>query len=677
MKKHISGAVLLCVVVVISFWLRILSVEGLPTGQFTETDAYFYYWQASLISEHGHLPARDMSRWLPAGRDLGQTLNLYGYVLAYTHKAAMWVFPNLTLYHITLYMPPLCFCIALAALCLFLYHTYGLMFSITAGLILATLPGSIERSTIGFGDRDAFCLMTGTLSVVTYLVSLQAETSRRRFLWTLVSGFTIFIGGISWEGFGVFLSVIIVVELWRFLSAEEEKGLRFYLLWVLCFVPTLYLASPAYRNGYGFAEHLFSFVLMPSVVLLGLRTVRYVILSSVEKLRIHARALALGLTLASAGLALVYIFIQRHTFTNTTVPLSQSALMQAMTELQNPTYMYWVYRYGWIFILGSIGFIVLTLSYWKHRSCFLLAIALTGFSLFTFFREQADSFFGEFICNVLFGLTLAGCTAGFLWLAYQQQTREKKDISLIACVAWFILWVALARDAKRYDFFIGVSLAFGTAALIETITVTLSEKLRRWYVPDAFRRGFTPLQFKTGCAVSLLILLMGLPVTYTHTYRAYIIAKYMRAVTPSAKVTDAMEWMKSHLSSTTVVAAPWKYGSQLNVIAGVKTITDQDTYIPHWIDLYYRHVIYAENEHEALVFLKSHNATHLMLVGEHPAKEFLQGKHSDAFLPLYPKENFYEASVNVWELLYPPDIKTDVKFLKTGFPEIDVHLQQQ
>ena len=49
----------------------------------------------------------------------------------------------------------------------------------------------------------------------------------------LVSGFIVFLGGLSWEGFGAFLAVILVVELWRFLTSQGEDGLTFYVLWVL------------------------------------------------------------------------------------------------------------------------------------------------------------------------------------------------------------------------------------------------------------------------------------------------------------------------------------------------------------------------------------------------------------------------------------------------------------
>lgn len=71
--------------------------------------------------------------------------------------------------------------------------------------------------------------------------------------------------------------------------------------------------------------------------------------------------------------------------------------------------------------------------------------------------------------------------------------------------------------------------------------------------------------------------------------------------------------MKTTLPEDSVVAASWSYGNQLNLFGDVKTITDSDHYIPHWIHLYFRHVFCAQSEQEALEFLKTHGATHLML----------------------------------------------------------------
>ena len=118
-------SILLFAIVFVAFWIRIQSASGIPEGHFTGADAYLYYFQAQQISEHGKLPERDMHRWLPVGRDNGQLLNLYSYVLAYIHKAVSVVFPNVTLYDVCVYMPVLCFCTGLGVLCLFLAHTFG------------------------------------------------------------------------------------------------------------------------------------------------------------------------------------------------------------------------------------------------------------------------------------------------------------------------------------------------------------------------------------------------------------------------------------------------------------------------------------------------------------------------------------------------------------------------
>ena len=673
--KQIGTSILLAGIVILAFWIRIQGIDMLPSGQFTETDSYLYYWQAQIISEYGHLPERDMHRWLPLGRDLGQTLNLYSYVLAYTHKTMAWLFPNTTLYDVTFYMPVFCFCIGLFTLCLFLWHTRGFLFSTIVGLLLATLPGIIERSAAGFGDRDAFCLMIGILSIITYLTSLEAETPRNRFFWTFTSGFLVFLGGISWEGFGVFLSVIIIVELWRFLTTKTEEGLGFYALWVCCFAPTLYLVSPAYRNGYGFAEHLAAFVLIPPIVLLAMRAIRSLLISKVSVFRPHARTLPFGLTLCCVTLALGYVWTQHTTFANTTVPISNSTVMQAMTELKAPGDRYWLFRYGTVFIIGSLSFILMPLTFWKKQGI-LLSIPFTLFTITSFFREPLDKLWGEPFGNILFGTAIAGCITMLIYMAWQRNGFITNELVSIAFITWFLVWVALARDARRYDFFIGVALAYGAAALIQFIAQSFSKKLRRSvYVTDVFRKNFKNATLITFFSVTLLTFLMFLPLNYAHTYRSLYAAKKMRIAKPgNTNVAKAIYWMKAKLPPTAVVAAPWSYGSQINVLAGVKTITDQDTYLQNWINLYDQHVHKATSEREVLEFLKTHTATHLMLVGYKPARTFLRGQLSEAFIPIYPEENFIEAMVNIWEIHYPSDIQTDPKYLETGFPEVDAQL---
>ncbi len=661
--EKLMAVVLIVSILCVAAFIRLQGITNVPSGQLTGPDGYFYYWQAQLISEHGKLPERDMSRWLPLGRDLTQTLNLYGYALAYVHKGVAWVFPGITLYHVTVYIPVVCFCIGLGVLCLFFYRTFGILFSSIVGVLLATLPGAITRSTAGFGDRDSWCLMLGVLTVTTYLASLRSQQARKCLLWTLASGVAMFLGGISWEGFGVFLSIILLVEIWRFLTSETEDRLGLYLIWVFTFVPPLYLVSPAYRSGQGFSTHIAALMLVPPLVLLVIRYLRHLLITQIsfaEKLRPHTRTLALGLTLVSITLALGYILMQYNTFANTTVPFSQNTLMQSIEELESTVLIYWMMHYGSVFVLGSLGIAMTIFRFWKRQGLVFVA-PLVLFTGTTFYRSVLDSLLGTSVANILFGIAIAICVVGFLVLSWRRQGSVENEFIYIAFIVWFLFWVALARDAKRYNFFVGISIAFFTADILIFLATFYANKVKH-RIPQ--------LLLKTAIPALMLILILFYSPVGGHANRALSTAiKSHRATPGRGSLAHAFDWMKDNLPSSDVVAAHWNHGSQLNVIAGVKTIVDQDHYIPHWIDLYRQHVNFAKTEREALEFLKSHRATHLMLTGKETATApFLRGEPSTAFVPIYPTNNFTKALVKVWEIHYPPDVKSNPKYLATKFP---------
>ena len=64
-RKTIRSLILLCLLIFLTFWIRIQGVERFPHGQFSENDAYLYHWQSDIIAKQGVLPAKDMQRWLP------------------------------------------------------------------------------------------------------------------------------------------------------------------------------------------------------------------------------------------------------------------------------------------------------------------------------------------------------------------------------------------------------------------------------------------------------------------------------------------------------------------------------------------------------------------------------------------------------------------------------------
>ena len=682
-KHHLWKWSVLGVICVGGFWIRIAGVGGMPAGQYTSTDAYLYDHQTRIVSAHGHLPARDLRRWVPIGRDTRQSLNLYPMVLGYLHKGLVLFFPSVSVAAILRLAPVFCFSLGTFLLCVFLTHTQGFGISVGSGVILATLPGTIERSAYGFGDRDAFCWLIGISAMLTYLLAWRVSDTRWRFLSTLLSGGVMFLGGLSWEGFGVFLGIVLCVEVWRFLTTDRESGLSYFTVWVLSFVPWLYLVSPAYRSGVGWSTHLLGSMLLPPLTLLVLRLLRYWVCwrsPSAERMKPRVRLVSLLLLLFGLSLGILYLLSIRETFSETTVPFGSSPLKASIGELVAPHFGYWPYRYGSVFLTGSLGMSLMPMLRWGRLGR-PLSVALGVFCGCVFFRQHMAAVCGEVLATGVFGCAVVSILLTFLHLTWKRSACRLDVLTSLAMLAWGVFWLALARDAKRYDFFIGLPLAYFTATLIRDVARRVSRTLHdaKWTTPalhEKLKRGFVN---ETSVAVGVFIcVLMWGPIGGGHIFRAHAAATHLRHATPGpGSLADTYAWMKAHLPETAVVAAEWSYGTQLNVLGGVRTITGPDHYLPYWIALYAQHVAHAENEQELLAFLFSHEATHLMMTTEkQPENTLLQsGTLSGLFVERYPESDFTFAPVKVWELRYPAGLERRPEYLLTA-PEAPVHPPQ-
>ena len=697
---------LLAGVCVLGFCLRLPGSPRLPEGQFTETDAYLYAHQAQIVSEQGHLPGRDLRRWVPVGRDTRQSLNLYPLVLGYIHKAVAFVFPGVSVSAIVGVAPVVCFSLSLWVFCVFLAGTQGFGVALSVGVILATLPGTIERSASGFGDRDAWCLLLGISAVLSYLGSLRINAHRGRLLWTLLSGFLMFLGGMSWEGFCVFLSVILCVEVWRYLNTDTEVGLGSFALYVFSFVPPLYFTSPAYRSGEGWSTHLFAFLLLPPVAVLALRLLRsWLCLTSpwAARLKTQFRRVSVVLLVLCLSLGVVYLLSIRETFSATTVPFGSGRLMASVGELAAPHFGYWPYRYGSVFFTGSLGvaFYPLCRGGGVARP---LTVALGSFCLCVFFRHPMATVCGVSLADGLFATSVLAVLVTFGHLAWKRLENVDARVAgvdpetdpvlrggmsffrlavllWVAMLAWGVFWLALARGAKRYDFFIGVPLAYFTATLIRDVSVRVCATLEdpKWTTP-AFHEKLKKLFVNDVSVAAVLlggVLLWG-PIGGGHVFRSHAAAAHLRHAVPGAgPLSDAYAWMKADLPEGAVVAAEWSYGTQLNVLGGVRTILGPDHYLPYWIEGYHQHVERAKNEQEVIAFLFSHDVTHLMMTTEKQPEGTLlrSGTLSGVFVPRYPEADFQTAPVRVGELSYPAGIEKRPEYLLTA-PEEDAHDRQ-
>ena len=611
----------------LGFWIRIKGVPNLPDNQFTSNDAYLFYSQAQTISKQGHLPERDMSRWLPYGRDNHQFLSLYSYVLVWTHKTITFFYHKATLYHVQLYAPAVCFTLGLALLLLFLNVNYGHLFADIVGVLLATFPSSIARSAAGFSDRDAWCWMLAIFAIVTYLWKEQMQSGQCKYITTALCGFIVLPGGLSWEAFGIFVLIILSAEIWKFCTINTEDNLKEYVLWILMFVPWLYLISPVYRSGHGFSTHVGPLMLAPPLVLLALKSIKHLLLRFIKQLRPYALKLAWGLTLFGITVGGIYVFSQYNSFSTTAFAFQESRLMKSVSELSDPSFIYWVGRYGGMFILGTIGIIAAARHHWKWNAL-SLSIGLVLLSATTFLRHSLNEWIGPHWCDYFFfasvPLTAIGIAimiaqeqrichnkrALLITIAQEQRICHNKRALLITLV-WFLIWVSFTRNGVRYGFFLGTPLAIGTVVLLKHIATFRDANQTPIRL---FGRILHPKLVTFALTIGVLTLLLFWGPVGGYARGTMQMAASRDAIPGHNNILQTYKWIKNELpNDKTIMAAHWGYGNQLNVHANVKTIIDSDHYLPHWIHLYFRHVYCAQSEREALYFLKTHEATHLMI----------------------------------------------------------------
>ncbi len=629
--KHVGAAVLLLILLFVGARIRGQGLSNIPTGQFASNDAFLFYSQAETIVKDGTLPKVEMHRWVPLGRDLSETLHGYPYAIAYTYKFIRLLFPNVTIYQVQLLAPTVCFLIGMTVLCLFLYVRFGFSIAAIVGTLLIIMPGSIERSAAGFSDRDGWCWMLGTLAVTTYLWKENIASKRIRYLCTGLSGFFVFLGGLSWEGFGGFALAIVAVELWRFLTTDAEERLWEYVLWVLIFVPLLYLLSPAYHRGGGFTSHVAAFLLFPPFVMLLLRVFRYYLTRgqhSVSRFiseQVSARAVSLVFCAVCLLIGIAYLALQRETFAQSIVPFSGASVMADVGELKSPHDIFWYGRYGHVLFIASLCLIVGCIRIWGAKAL-ILAFTVSLFTAATFLRQYLYYTLSPVICEYFFYGAVAFTPIAALGVAALRPEPVKHEYIYVAFGFWLLLWLGLARDALRYDFFIGVPLACFAAIGIQYVTTYISQHIagiRKEEAEDKKKRGITHAWIKIGitCACLALILFGELPSSSPLpglAHRGYKTQIEPEHVFPgkNTPMANACQWISEHLSTDKVIAAPWSYGHMLNVLGDVKTVIDPDHFIFHWIDLYEKHVSAATSEREALEFLKTHHVTHLLLSEE-------------------------------------------------------------
>ncbi len=697
---------------VLAICLRFQNLPLLEGKYLLGTDSYRFLWQAETIVEHGRLPERDMTRWLPLGRDLTRQLSLSSYVIAGLYHLLNPFIPSLTVYQTVVYYPLILYPLILLMIYLVALRLFKRSTALLAVAILIVLPPELSRSMAGFADRDGLCLLFAVLSFYYYVRGIQADGVKQtvgfgsQLIWSFLSGIAMMLLGLTWEGAGLFIAVIVLLHLVK-LMLDDYRLHDFYRY--LSFIgPILLGLLTLTRTYWGGANYSSPFALVAISMPIGFAFLAGIYLLLRRSPRVVAsitldHRLPYGVSIVALAFLLfalvllslatlsedVSLFVEAAK-SNFFSPLGQSRLMQSVNELADSSLISWVRFYRFLLPCFSAGALLLLYHLCKKaRLTPWIVMVAFGWVLINIFCSDGSlglvpiightiSYLGSLVA--LIG-TVAGLYVYRYWKARDSTLSNplQLDEGRLLVVLWFLLTLSVARGAVRYQFFFApVAAIIGAYILVclhhrcigktpqsterlffPVLLVILGWEAYVLFQPRGYwwlivaivgtllasnivllrlckqalslrdtmarenteeKRKLLPHPLRVfipvfGWVVLLLFLICLtslLPPIGGYVQLSIKAASEFGPVSPLSWRT-ALDWMRGNLPSSSVVAAEWTFGSHINALSHKATVVDEDHFIPYWIYLMDRHVFLAQTEVEALQFLKTHGATHIVL----------------------------------------------------------------
>ena len=473
----------------------------------------------------------------------------------------------------------------------------------------------MARSAAGYADRDAFCLLLGIVALYAYVRRIESESRRAGMLWVTCSGVATGALGLSWEGAGIFVVIIVASEALRFLVGRYTSwDLAEYVLWSVLTLGICLMLTRAYRVTANASSPY-------HVVTLGTPALSVLALGSYAWwTRLSRRVPRKGTWLVGA-LCLTFLAAMawalarpdarvalRLLADNLSSPLGNSRLMSAVAELGEMNLTAWIYRFGLLYGLGVTGAaMVLFRAREEHTTVSL--VALLSFVTVTISAYYVGSLDAPSLPTALgrgafwVGLVVLGVSTVLLIGGADGSPVGRRSSMLLM---WFAVGVALARGAVRYEFFLAVPLCVFAGHAVAEGGRRLARRLLQW-MPGRLR------VLGDLAATGLIAVTVAAAPAPGHALSAIRMTRHLAPTFGVPAYDEAFEWMRENLPDDAVVAASWDYGSYLNVRAGCATIVDEDHFIPYWIHLSNRHFLHAQSDREALEFLATRGVTHVML----------------------------------------------------------------
>lgn len=633
-KKMIIIFLLFAVIAIFGFYLRMQNVPltvDITTNDHIpiEPDSFAFLRYAKYIVEHGELMDVDTMRYHPYGFTGVDEFAFLSYATAYFYKFLHFFDPSVTIGYAQLIYPPVAFVIGLFFFFLLVRKIFDWRVALLASTFLAVIPAYLYRTIAGFSDKEALALIFMYASLYFFISSFVEKKTKRALVYTILAGLSVGAMWLQWGGtVFIILTIGSFVILQLLLGKFTYRNLYLYTLFVFISLLILRLGFP---ERFGLGGLMTSVTSSAMFLALFSGWVWYIffeknVLKLKDKIKIPSQIAAfliviiasLVLLIVSFGPGFITSWIS-YTFTLITQPQLVSRWSLTVAESHQPYFTDWASQFNWTFlILAFCG--VLFLFYSLIKSLGKRAYTFTGLFailllalVFSRYSPSSRLLNGNtnFSYFIYIGIPLL-ILAYFGWTLYTFYKKESQSFatfraefneSYLFILIFTVLMILAARSAIRlFIIFAPVTAMLVAYAIFSIVSLSLAwkEKLLRY---GAW----------IGVFVISFILLSNFAETTSNQAKGS-----GTSYTPQWQ--EAMKWVRESTPQDAVFAHWWDYGYYVQTGGERATLSDGGNAMSAINHFTGRHLLTAQNETEALELLAAYNATHVLIVSDEVGK---------------------------------------------------------
>ncbi|MEM1696109.1 MAG: STT3 domain-containing protein [Desulfurococcaceae archaeon] len=263
-EKPLYARIIVCALVILSVALGVairIAPMSLNGFEFFEFDSYIEYWQAKYVYENGPLAWYTLTRenpdthifWYPWGRDF-----------IYTSYPLLPIWIGLS-YHVVKYtgltlqewasLQPIIFAAVAVALAYFVARelTGSMVAGVLASLFMAILPAAVERSVVGFVEKEGVAAVFIFLFMYFYTKLLKATrdgvVASKKIIYVVLASLFLGMVGWLWGGFVFILGTVVSFFVISPLLVRKYVTRSFVLYNLLTITLAMVFATPSPSNA--------------------------------------------------------------------------------------------------------------------------------------------------------------------------------------------------------------------------------------------------------------------------------------------------------------------------------------------------------------------------------------------------------------------------------------------